>query len=201
MADTNTSPKKIKPNVVKLMRSSVAGNAPTADKLEYGQLAINFTDEKLFFKNSSNEVVHFASTTKGSTIRIETDVASAEETEYRIPLFASSDVSNDVLTKVKQSEQTDLTVSIKKETDEEGHEKIVTTLHVPYLEIEKLVADAVKATLVNADDLEVKRLVVTEKLSAMGETDGGEVWTANVELPETTHFNNTNEDDETVVII
>lgn len=40
-----------------LKRSSVAGKAPTPEILNYGELAINFADEKLYFKNSANEIV------------------------------------------------------------------------------------------------------------------------------------------------
>lgn len=45
------------PNRIHHIRSSVPGKAPTADQLEYGELAINFADEKLYFKNTSNNIV------------------------------------------------------------------------------------------------------------------------------------------------
>ena len=45
------------PDRIHHIRSSVPGKAPTADQLEYGELAINFADEKLYFKNTSNNIV------------------------------------------------------------------------------------------------------------------------------------------------
>ena len=45
------------PDRIHHIRSSVPSKAPTADQLEYGELAINFADEKLYFKNTSNNIV------------------------------------------------------------------------------------------------------------------------------------------------
>lgn len=45
------------PDRIHHIRSSVPGKAPTADQLEYGELAINFADEKLYFKNTTNKIV------------------------------------------------------------------------------------------------------------------------------------------------
>ena len=44
---------------VLLKRSSVSSNAPTASDLEYGELAINFADGRIYYKNSSNEIKNF----------------------------------------------------------------------------------------------------------------------------------------------
>lgn len=44
---------------IKLKKSSVSGNIPDSGDLQYGELAINFADGKLFYKNSSNEVKAF----------------------------------------------------------------------------------------------------------------------------------------------
>jgi hypothetical protein len=46
-------------NVIKLKNSGTANSAPTS--LEIGELAINYADGKIFYKNSSNAVVEFAS--------------------------------------------------------------------------------------------------------------------------------------------
>jgi hypothetical protein len=43
-------------NKVLLKKSSVGARVPVVGDLEYGELAINYTDEKLYFKNSSNVV-------------------------------------------------------------------------------------------------------------------------------------------------
>lgn len=44
---------------VLLKKSSVSGNIPDASVLSYGEVAINFVDGKLYYKNSSNEVKNF----------------------------------------------------------------------------------------------------------------------------------------------
>lgn len=44
---------------IKLKKSSVSGNAPGTSDLEYGELALNFADGKLFYKNSSNQIKSF----------------------------------------------------------------------------------------------------------------------------------------------
>lgn len=46
-------------NKVLLKKSSVVNRTPTAGDLDYGELAINYADEKLYFKNSSNTVKSF----------------------------------------------------------------------------------------------------------------------------------------------
>jgi hypothetical protein len=44
---------------IKLKKSSVAGRIPSASDLEYGEVAINIADGKLYFKNSSNVIQSF----------------------------------------------------------------------------------------------------------------------------------------------
>lgn len=44
-------------NVVKIKRSGTSTSAPT--DLEYGELAINYADGLLFYKDSSNTIVSF----------------------------------------------------------------------------------------------------------------------------------------------
>ena len=44
-------------------RSSIAGNVPTADKLEVGEIAINFADRYLYTKNGANAIVRLTSVT------------------------------------------------------------------------------------------------------------------------------------------
>lgn len=40
-----------------LRNSGIASNVPTASNLELGELALNYTDGKLFFKNGSGDVI------------------------------------------------------------------------------------------------------------------------------------------------
>lgn len=48
-------------NQITLKKSSVAGKVPATADLEYGELALNYTDGNLFYKNSSNVVTTIAS--------------------------------------------------------------------------------------------------------------------------------------------
>jgi hypothetical protein len=49
-------------NTIKLKKSSVAAKVPLASDLDYGELAINYTDGNLFFKNSNNNIQTLTST-------------------------------------------------------------------------------------------------------------------------------------------
>ena len=44
---------------IKLKKSSVAGRIPGVSDLSYGEVALNFTDGKIYYKNSSNEIKGF----------------------------------------------------------------------------------------------------------------------------------------------
>jgi hypothetical protein len=44
---------------VKLKRSSVAGKIPDSSDLAYGELAVNYSDGKIYYKNSSNAIKSF----------------------------------------------------------------------------------------------------------------------------------------------
>ena len=48
---------------IKLKNSGTSSNTPSS--LEHGELAINYADGKIFYKNSSNNIVEFT-TTSGS---------------------------------------------------------------------------------------------------------------------------------------
>ena len=74
MAQTGFTP-------VVIYNSGTTTNVPLAANLAYGELAINYTDGKLFYKNGSGVVVSFAS---GATINNDTATSSNV-----YPLFAS----------------------------------------------------------------------------------------------------------------
>ena len=46
---------------IKLKKSSVAGRVPLNTDLEYGEVAINYADGRLYYKTSGNTVQHFQS--------------------------------------------------------------------------------------------------------------------------------------------
>jgi len=58
---------------VLLKRSSVSGNAPSAGDLDYGELAINFADGKIYYKDNSNAVKAFV-----DSARVEVIAAAVE---------------------------------------------------------------------------------------------------------------------------
>lgn len=48
-------------NIIKLKKSSNTGNAPDPSSLEYGELAINYADGKLFYRTNNNTLSYFSS--------------------------------------------------------------------------------------------------------------------------------------------
>ena len=51
-------------NIVKLKKSAVPGKVPLANDLQYGELAINYADGKLYYK-AANDTVQYISTGSG----------------------------------------------------------------------------------------------------------------------------------------
>lgn len=49
-------------NKIILKKSSVTSKAPTVGDLEYGELAINYADKRLYFRDSTNAISYFATT-------------------------------------------------------------------------------------------------------------------------------------------
>ena len=46
-------------NIIKIKRTSTPSSTPAS--LEHGELAINYSDGKIFYKNSSNQITQFSS--------------------------------------------------------------------------------------------------------------------------------------------
>ena len=55
-------------NTILLKKSSTAAKTPVAGDLEYGELAINYTDGKLHYKTASNAIDTFASNSATATL-------------------------------------------------------------------------------------------------------------------------------------
>ena len=53
---------------IRLKKSSVSSNAPSTSEIDYGELAINYTDGKLYYKTSSNAINHFSAGSGDSTL-------------------------------------------------------------------------------------------------------------------------------------
>lgn len=59
-------------NTIKIKNSGTAANSPSAASLEYGELALNYADGKLYFKTGTSTVDFFA-TADGGAITLGTD--------------------------------------------------------------------------------------------------------------------------------
>lgn len=57
-------------NQVLLKKSSVVGKVPTVTDLSYGEVALNYTDGKLYYKNSANQIKHFADSSQTPSLSI-----------------------------------------------------------------------------------------------------------------------------------
>lgn len=55
-------------NRILLKKSSVVGKIPSASDVEFGELALNFSDGRLYFKNSDNNVDFFESGTGSASL-------------------------------------------------------------------------------------------------------------------------------------
>lgn len=55
-------------NRVLLKKSSVLGKVPLATDLTYGELAINYADGKLYYKNTADQVKTLGGGTAGGTL-------------------------------------------------------------------------------------------------------------------------------------
>jgi len=55
-------------NKVILKRSSVAAKVPTTGDLDYGELALNYTDGRLYYKTDTNDIDYFQSGSTGGII-------------------------------------------------------------------------------------------------------------------------------------
>lgn len=62
-------------NKIVLKKSSVAAKVPLTMDLDYGELALNYADEKLYFKNSSNVIKSFNVNATGATLTIGTGLS------------------------------------------------------------------------------------------------------------------------------
>lgn len=53
---------------ITIKKSSVPGKVPTTGDLEYGELAINYADGIIYYKNSSNQIKKFIDSDAIATI-------------------------------------------------------------------------------------------------------------------------------------
>jgi len=85
-------------NKVILKKSSVVSKVPSANDLEYGEVAINYSDGKLYYKDNTNQIKHFvagvgAGGTYFSTISVAgQDLVVAEVSSDTLTLIAGQGI-------------------------------------------------------------------------------------------------------------
>lgn len=62
-------------NILKIKRSGTPSEVPVS--LEHGELAINYADGKIFYKNSSDSIVEFIQSSSSISITIDAGNASS----------------------------------------------------------------------------------------------------------------------------
>lgn len=75
-------------NTIKIKNSGVSSNAPSAGSLEFGELALNYADGRLFFKKDSSNVKYFT-TSEYSNTTITSNTASIVDI---VPLSSFSSI-------------------------------------------------------------------------------------------------------------
>lgn len=75
-------------NTIKIKNSGVSSNTPAAGSLEYGELALNYADGRLFFKKDSSSVKYFTTSEYSNTV-ISVNTASIVDT---VPLSSFSSI-------------------------------------------------------------------------------------------------------------
>jgi hypothetical protein len=87
---------------VLLKKSSVANNVPAPGDLEYGEVAINYADGRLYYKTSSNEIKNFVDsdlidTKIGTTIQAHDDNLTSFVNTFTLPTTDSAGAEDYVL--------------------------------------------------------------------------------------------------------
>jgi hypothetical protein len=75
---------------IKLKKSSVPGRAPAANDLEYGELAINYADGTIYYKNTSNTVQSISATPNGVDSAAVTNLIDTDYIQQRANAGAGS---------------------------------------------------------------------------------------------------------------
>lgn len=73
-----------------IVKSGVPGKIPTASQLDYGQLALNYADQKIYFKNSSNVITEFTSSFTGDLGTNKLSFSNYVSTDGHLLLYAGT---------------------------------------------------------------------------------------------------------------
>lgn len=80
-----------------LKRSSVDGKTPTAGDLDYGELAINYENGRIWYKNASNEIKNFVDSDLVVTL---------------IGIHSTGSIDSDAAAIIAQEEATSLAIAL-----------------------------------------------------------------------------------------
>lgn len=97
-------------NTIKIKNSGTTTNVPTS--LEHGELAINYADGKLFYKNNSNTIVEFGGAAGASDLDGLSDVVISSPSEFQTLQYNGSSWTNSyssTVTYVRNAESNTLT--------------------------------------------------------------------------------------------
>lgn len=87
---------------IKLKKSSVIGKVPTTGDIDYGEVALNYADGKLYYKTSSNDIKFFL-----DSDNIVTSITNVVDSAYVQARQASA--GNNIFSTVRVSGQSDVT--------------------------------------------------------------------------------------------
>lgn len=86
------------PSIITLRSSNVKGKVPSADIMRFGEVVLNYSDEKLYFKTDKSEVKFFSA---NSTLDVATDESN---NSFLVPFIAPSDKTGEKTNTLRVSE-------------------------------------------------------------------------------------------------
>ena len=86
------------PSIITLRSSNVKGKAPVADSMRFGEVMLNYTDGKLFYKTTNSEVKFFSA---DSALDVATDESN---NSFLVPFIAPSDKTGEKTDTLRVSE-------------------------------------------------------------------------------------------------
>lgn len=86
------------PSIITLRSSNVKGKVPSADIMRFGEVVLNYSDEKLYFKTDKSEVKFFSS---NSTLDVATDESN---NSFLVPFISPADKTGESTNTLRVSE-------------------------------------------------------------------------------------------------
>ena len=80
--------------IIKIKGSAVPNQAPNANDLSFKELALNYADGKLYFKNASGQVAYFSTAAGGNQLGQDDDLLNQLAYAIKFGIFPYSDYGN-----------------------------------------------------------------------------------------------------------